>query len=167
MWTDVPKFWLLQREFFEVTCRKPFHESRWWNNEYTIWQISLLDTDSWNYLDYIISSWLYEMIFWGLFLVHEYKWKKKSKETKERIEWLQFVLSWIHLLNWLLFSITMTLFSLPHFLLRVYSHVHIKWWHEIPRTFQQWNQFAPFITVNDRHRWVWIMVYHYFCYFIM
>lgn len=151
------------RRVLRMTCGKPFHESKRWNTEYTSWQISLLDTDSRNYLDYIISLWLYEMIFWGLFSVNEYKWKEKSEETKGRIEWLQFVPSWIHLLNWL-FSIATTLFALPHFLLWVYPHVHIKWWCEIPRTFQQWNQF---ITVNDRHRWVWTIVYHYFSYFIM
>lgn len=27
------------------------------------------------------------MIFWGLFLIHEYELKEKSEETKGRVEW--------------------------------------------------------------------------------
>ena len=137
-----------QWEFSEVMSGKLFHETRWWNNEYTSWQISLLDTNSWNCLDYIILSWLW----WDDFLralLDPWIWIKRKKWGDKRKSWVTNLYSawstcwtdyhFLSLLNYLPFLSSSW----------VYSYVHIKGWNKIPRSVQQGNQFTLFLLMID------------------
>lgn len=137
-----------QWELSEVTSGKLFHESRWWNNEYTSWQIALLDTNSWNCLDYIILLWLW----WDDFLralLNPWIWIKRKKWGDKRKSWVTDLYS-----AWSTCWTDCRFFSLLNYLpflspSWVYSYVHIKWWNKIPRSLQQGNQFTLFLLMID------------------